>query len=64
MALRQGFLTVLLFSPVIIFPPMLHILLLVAMSRTMGEAWEPYLLLRKFGECWVESTVTFYGSGG
>ena len=49
MALGQGFLTVLLFSPVSIFPPKLHIHLLVTVSRTMGEAWGTSLLLRKLG---------------
>ena len=49
MALGQGFLPVLLHSPVNIFSPMLHIHLLVAVSRTVGEAWETSLLLRKLG---------------
>ena len=56
-ALGQGFLPVLLFSPVSIFSPMLHIHLLVAVSRTTGEAWGNFPALTEVGKRWIESKI-------
>ena len=64
MVLRQVFLRVLLFPPLIVIPPFLrtHIHLHVALTRTKGEAWEPSKeqCLSEIGKHWIDKYFHFF----